>query len=418
MESVFKAHFRFGERFEAPLANRQHTHPPGSDPDRKLRIGFVSADFWNHAVFHFIEPILDPLRKYEMLDLHAYYNNYINDTGTQRLKTLFDHWTDVANLSDSKLAEQIHSDSIDILIDLSGHTAGNRLLCFAFKPAPVQASWIGYPGTTGLRSIDYYLADRYMLPPGRFDHQFTEKIVRLPAIAPFQLSPDAPEVNALPALTNGHFTFGSFNRPNKLSERVIALWSQLLGAVPDSVMLLGGMVEEAGRKHILDWFNKAGVSADRLRFHPRAGMREYLQLHHQVDLCLDTFPYNGGTTTNHALWMGVPTLTLAGANMAGRCGAANLSHAGLEAFIVESPDEFVERGLYWVTHLSQLAEVREGLRERLLNSPLRNPELLAASLAQALRQMWTRHCTGLPPESFEIQLSSQNTISGERLHGL
>ncbi len=410
--AVFLEHARFGQRFETPLRRYWCEHTQVRDPERSLRIGFVSADFNNHAVASFIEPILAQLAGYPQIKLHAYYNNLIDDEVTQRLRGYFANWNRIKNHPDAEVAEQIRADGIDVLIDLSGHTAGNRLLVFARKPAPVQASWIGYPGTTGLCAVDYYIADRFLLPPGRMDDQFTEQIVRLPASGPFQPFEGAPPVNDLPALRNGHMTFGSFNRPNKLSHDVIALWARILRTLPDARMVLGGLPKEGSYDQLIDWFAAEGIVRDRLTFHPRSNMKAYLALHHQVDLCLDTFPYNGGTTTYHALWMGVPTLTFAGDSVPGRVGAAILGHVGLERFVAESAEEFVTQGLHWASHLAELAELRAGLRDHLLQSPLRRPELLAMSLYQALRSMWRRWCAGLPAESFEIPLPDLDAMKG------
>jgi predicted O-linked N-acetylglucosamine transferase (SPINDLY family) len=401
-KSVFAEHVKFGEQFERSLKPHWPEHTHARDPERLLQIGFVSADFYNHAVASFIEPVLTHLSSYPQLSLHAYYNHFINDEVTQRLRGHFAQWNPIVGLSDAALAEKIRADGIDILIDLTGHTAENRLLAFARKPAPVQASWMGYPGTTGLSAVDYYLADRFMLPPGPLDDQFTEKIVRLPVNAPFLPSEFAPPVNDLPALSNGYVTFGSFNRPNKLRRAVIAWWSQLLRALPDSRMLLGAMPEKGQHDMLIEWFAEEGIARDRLDFQPRSGMENYLRSHQQVDICLDTFPYNGGTTTLHALWMGVPTFTLAGDSMSGRVGVAALSQVGLQDFIVEHAEEVVERGLYWADHLSALAELRAGLRERLAQSPLRKPELIAAGLNDALRTMWRRWCAELPAEAFDV----------------
>ncbi len=408
MDMVFRKHNQFGERFENPLESCRHSHTLEQDPERNLRVGFVSADLFCHAVFNFIEPVLSHIKKHIEVSLYAYYNNYIDDACTQHLKGLFDYWVTVANLSDNQLAERVGADNIDILIDLSGHTAGHRLLTFALKPAPLQASWIGYPGTTGMRSIDYYLADRYMLPPGRFDNQFTEKIVRLPANAPFQPFVDAPAVNHLPALSNGFMTFGSFNRSNKLSREVIALWSKLLRALPDSLMVLGGMQVNGLTDKLADWFAEEGITRNRLEFHPRDNMANYMALHHLVDICLDTFPYNGGTTTLHAMWMGVPTLTLSGQNMAGRVGTAAMLQIGVNDFVADCPEEFVANGLYWAGNLASLNTLRIGLRDLLIQTPLLKSELIAAGLAHALRKMWQRRCAGLAPESFEVSRQDLN----------
>jgi predicted O-linked N-acetylglucosamine transferase (SPINDLY family) len=348
------------------------------------------------------------------LSLNAYYNYASEDAVSARLHRYFDHWHPVAHLSDAALAEKVGNDEIDILIDLSGHTGGNRLLMFARKPAPVQASWIGYPGTTGLEAVDYYLADRYFLPPGRFDSQFTEKLVYLPAVAPFLPDMKAPPVNGLPALRNGYVTFGSFNRLTKLRPSVIALWSRLLKALPDARMLLGAMPSDASSNPLPGWFAREGIARERLSFHPRSDIASYLALHHQVDMCLDTFPYTGGTTTNYALWMGVPTLTLAGETPFGRQGAANLGHVGLDGFVAEDAADFEAKGLYWAGNLTALAEVRAGLRARWEQSPARRPEVIAAGVESALRTMWQRWCAGLPAQTFDVasQASDGTSIQG------
>jgi predicted O-linked N-acetylglucosamine transferase (SPINDLY family) len=261
--------------------------------------------------------------------------------------------------------------------------------------------------------MDYYLADRFFLPPGQFDSQFLEKIAYLPAGAPFLPSQDAPPVNALPALGNGYVTFGSFNRLNKLSPSVIALWAQLLRALPDSRMLLGGMPEESKYGTLIEWFAREGIPLERLSFYPRGAMAAYLGLHHRVDICLDTFPYNGGTTTLHALWMGVPTLTLAGRTAAGRSGAAILGHAGLEALVAHDAADFVQKGLFWAGHLAALSDIRSGLREGFAKSAMGQPAMVAAGVERTLRIMWQRWCAGLPAESFGASLQdAHNKIQG------
>jgi protein O-GlcNAc transferase len=401
-QSLFAEHCNFGGRFEAPLRASWPQHRNSRDTERCLQVGFVSGDLHNHAVASFIEPILAHLKGHPKLSLHGYYNNTIEDSVTQRLRGYLKHWHKISTLSDETLAHKIQEDGIDILIDLSGHTALNRLLTFARKPAPIQVSWMGYPGTTGLTSIDYYLSDRFFTPQGQLDNQFMEKIVCLPAGAPFLPSSEAPKVNGLPALTNGYVTFGSFNRLSKLNHSVIALWSQLLRTLPDSRMLLGGMPEEGNYDVLIEWFAQEGIKRERLDFYPRGDMRSYLTLHHQVDICLDTFPYNGGTTTFHALWMGAPTLTLAGRSAAGRCGVAILSKIGMEQFIAYDEREFLQHGLYWSSNLVELAKIRSVIRTRFMGSAISNPELIAAGLERALHIMWQHWCEGQLPESFEV----------------
>jgi predicted O-linked N-acetylglucosamine transferase (SPINDLY family) len=401
-DALFAEHCRFGAQFEAPLRASWPQHRNERDPDRSLRIGFVSADLRSHPIAYFIEPLLRHLAECPALSLHAYYNHAVEDHITARLRHHFKHWTPVVTLSDEALAKKIEDDGIDILIDLSGHTSGNRLLTFARKPAPVQASWMGYPGTTGLSAMDYYFADRHFLPLNEFSGQFAEKLVHLPASAPFLPDERAPPVNALPALTNGHVTFGSFNRLSKLRPAAIALWSQLLRALPDARMVLAGMPENGAYGSLVEWFAQEGIVRERLDFHPRCDTAEYLRLHHRVDICLDTFPYTGGTTTAHALWMGVPTLTLAGRTAPGRQGAAILGQVGLDAFVAGDEADFLRKGQSWGADLDALAGVRAGLRERCRQSSLQWPEVIAAGLERALRTMWERWCAELPPVAFAV----------------
>jgi predicted O-linked N-acetylglucosamine transferase (SPINDLY family) len=401
-QTLFAEHCRFGDRFEAPFRASFLQHTNSRDRARCLQVGFVSGDLHNHAMSNFIEPMAEQLCGCAQLSLHAYFNHNADDSTSRRMRKYFAHWHQIDSLTDAALADKIRADGIDILIDLSGHTAKNRLLTFARKPAPIQISWMGYPGTTGLRAMDYFLADRFLLPPGRFEDQFTEKIVRLPATGPFLPYRDAPPVSPLPALNNGHITFGSFNRLSKLSREVIALWSQLLRALPDSRLLLGGMPEEGKYAALIDWFAQEHIARERLDFHPRSDMPGYLRLHQQVDICLDTFPYNGGTTTFHAMWMGVPTLSLSGKTAAGRSGAAILGNVGLETFAADDAAEFVHKGVTWAGKLEELSAIRAGLRERMANSAAGQPQLIAASLERALRIMWQRWCAGLPADSFEV----------------
>ncbi|WP_411885823.1 tetratricopeptide repeat protein [Polaromonas sp. YR568] len=399
---LFAEHRRFGAHFEAPLRAQRLQHGNSREPERRLQVGFVSGDLYHHAVASFIEPVWANLAASAGLSLHAYSNHTTHDGVSQRLRSHVKRWNPVTGLSDAALAEKIRADGIDILIDLSGHTARHRLLSFARKPAPVQVSWMGYPGTTGMSSMDYYLSDRFLLPPGQFDDQFTEKLVHLPANAPFLPTAGAPAVNELPALGKGYLTFGSFNRPSKISRAVIALWSQVLRAMPTSRMVLGAMPPDGQYDALIAWFAEEGIARERLDFHPRTSMTDYLALHHQVDMCLDTFPYNGGTTTLHALWMGVPTLTLAGSTVAGRSGAGVLGHVGLNEFVAQAPAEFVREGLSLAADLPMLAGLRAGLRERFAQSVPGQPALIAAGLERALRAMWRRWCLDLPPESFDV----------------
>ncbi|MBC7489556.1 MAG: tetratricopeptide repeat protein [Glaciimonas sp.] len=401
-EQLFVEHRRFGERVERDLIAQWPKHDNDKTLDRCLRVGIVSGDFYNHAVATFILPILDYLKNNVSINLYAYANNINDDDVTVELKEKFHFWTKIHTLSDVEVVKKIQEDRIDILFDLSGHTAKNRLVVFAHKAAPVQISWIGYPGTTGLHAMDYYLTDRYFLPEGEFDQFFSEKLVRLPASAAFQPHERSPEVNPLPALLNGYVTFASFNRISKISRDVVAVWSRLLVAVPSSNFFLGGLPSDGNFQHLINIFKEYGIERDRLIFFGRCNIDIYLEQLQKVDICLDTFPYNGGTTTLHALWMGVPTLTKVGTTIAGRTGVCILSHVGLQKFAVRTDDDFVNTAIYWSKNLNELAGLRASLRNRLSASPLRDPNLIAVSVIGALRVMWQNWCVGLPTKSFEI----------------
>jgi protein O-GlcNAc transferase len=409
-DTLFSEHRRVGEEFEARFRAHWPRHRNIPDPERRLQVGLVSGDLRNHAVASFLEPVLAHLCHDGSVDLHAYSNCALEDHVTTRLKGYIKHWHQVTNIPDSVLAQRVIDDRIDVLIDLSGHTGLNRLCTFARKPAPIQASWIGYPGTTGLTAMDYFLADPHFLPPGQFDQHFTEKLVYLPAQAPFQPSPSALPVNPLPALATGAVTFGSFNRLSKVNTAIIRVWSDLLRALPAAKMLLGGISIDAEQDKLIHEFAAQGIERDRLTFHPRCGMDVYLALHHHVDICLDTYPYTGGTTSIHAVWMGVPTLTIAGPTPAGRGGAAILGQVGLDGFTATDAADFVAKGQYWAGHLDALAEVRASLRARLQHSPSRQADTVAAALGQALRHMWRRWCAGLPTESFHSRVSQDSDI--------
>lgn len=402
-KALFAEHCRFSQQYELPLKASWPQHTNQRDPERCLQVGFVSADFRDHSLAYFIEPLLKHLSVTRGLSLHAYSTGAIEDSITQRLRGKFSYWNKVDALPDAALAKKIREDGIDILVDLAGHTAGNRLLTFAMKPAPIQVSWLGYLSTTGLMAMDYYLADRYLLPPGRLDDQFTEKLVQLPANAPFMPFASAPEVNALPAVKNGYLTFACFNRPNKITPSAVSLWSKLLSALPHAKLLLGAMPHDGSYDAIIEWFALGGITQDRLIFHPRSAMQNYLKLHHAVDICLDTFPSNGVTTTCHAVWMGVPTLCIEGHCMASRGALDVMRQVGLDDFVAVDESDFLNRGLFWASHLTQLAEVRISLRSRFERSPLAQPEMIATGLERAFRQMWRRWCEQLAAKSFEVR---------------
>lgn len=398
-EQLFDAHAAFGRQFDVPLEDVRHENSP--DPARKLRVGFVSADFKDHPVARFIEPILADFDR-ARATLSAYMAAPDEDAVSARLRAHVDAWHNVCGMDDARLRRLIVSHGIDILVDLSGHTAGNRLTCFALKPAPIQATWIGYPGTTGLAAMDYLICDRFAAPFGLFERFFTERFARLPSAGAFQPVADAPAVAGLPATRNGYLTFASFNRPNKLGDAVIATWARVLHASAGSRMLLGNVGDPELAARLTACFAMHGISADRLVFQPRLPFKDYLALHADVDVVLDTWPYSGGTTTNHALWMGVPVLAMRGPSRAHCQSSAVLERVGLGDWVVDDVDTFVDRALALTGDVGTLAVLRAGLRERYASAPLRRQEVVVRGLECAFRMMWQRWCEGQGPESFEV----------------
>jgi predicted O-linked N-acetylglucosamine transferase (SPINDLY family) len=301
-------------------------------------------------------------------------------------------------MPDAWLDARVRRDQIDILFDLSGHTARNRLGLFARKPAPLQVSWIGYPGTTGLSAMDYRCVDAVVAPPGRFDHLFTERLAYLPLLSVFDRPAGLPEVAGPPCMARGHMTFGSFNRINKLGERTLALWSKVLQRVADSRLLIGALPDRDSEAELRRHFHAAGIDEHRLLFRQRLALAEYLALHAQVDVLLDTLPFSSGTTANFALWMGVPTLSLAGPSMAQRLGATRMIAAGLDAFVAESEEAYVDLAVAWSNRPQELAQLRGDLRRRMDAAAAVQPALLTRALEQRLREMWRRWCAGSAPE--------------------
>ncbi len=398
---LFEAHQKFGSQYEKIYKPLWPNHPQYSNSNKCLIIAFMSADFREHSLVNFFEPVLDYLSLLPNILIHGYATNSIEDEVTLRLKPKFKQWHQVDALTDISLAEKIRADNIDILVDLDGHTAGNRLICFAMKPAPIQVSWLGYLATTGLTAMDYYFADKHLLPLDQFDQHFTEKIIRLSANAPFTPSPLSPEVNSLPALENGFITFGCFNRVEKISPSVIALWATLLNALPKAKLLLGAMPQEGSYDGIIKSFNHHGIDGDRLIIHQRSKLEDYLKLHQMVDICLDTFPSNGVTTTCHAAWMGVPTLCVEGQSLMSRGAMAIMLHLNLPAFVVKSHADFVRQAVYFSEHLSELLQVRAELRQRFRTSALNQPKLISDNLMWAFRKIWLKFCKKQPPISFQ-----------------
>lgn len=397
---LFEDHVEYGRRAVASAVSAG-PHERDRDPERRLRLGFVSGDLHHHPVAGFIEPVWAALDR-SQCEVWVYANQKASDAVTERLKAWSTHWADVVALDDAELAARIQADRIDVLFDLSGHTAAHRLPCFAMKPAPVQATWIGYPNTTGLPTMDYALCDRFNAPPGLYEAYYTEKFARIPCSGTFTPLVALPGVAPLPAAIRGHVMFCSFNQPRKIGAPVLRAWARVLHAVPSSRLLIGNVAEPEQVERMTRELSMQGVDPARLSFKPPMDLTLYLTLHHEADIMLDSWPYTGGTTTNYALAMGVPVVTLQGPGRSHCQSAGVLGRIGLQDWVARSEDEFVDVARRWADDLPALAEVRAGLRARWQDTPLRQPASVARGLEGAVRTMWRRWCAGLPPEHFDV----------------
>lgn len=391
LAELLAEHRRYGERLEAPLRARWPAHANDRDPDRPLRVGYVSADFREHAMAFSILPVLahhDPAR----FEVFCYANNPREDEWTARMRAHVREWHRVVGLADEALADLVRSHAIDILVDLSGHTALNRLAVFARKPAPVQAAWLGYVTTTGLAAVDYRLTDACADPLGEDESGYTERLLRLPWVTVFQPPEASPPVASAPVGAAGRFTFGCFNHHAKITPAVIALWARILTEAPEARLLIGNAGEAGVQGRLTAAFAAHGVAGDRLEFRPRLPLLEFLAGHSEVDLALDTFPYAGGATSCHALWMGVPFVTLAGDRYMARMGVSLLEQVGLGEFVARTPDEYVALAALAARDPARLAGVRAGMRARLAASPLLDGRGFVGSLEAAYRRMWRAWC--------------------------
>lgn len=362
---------RYAQRHAAPLAGAIRPHCLRSLEGRRLRIGYVSADFREHPVAYFLEPILAN-HDHERFEIFCYADVARPDSRTQRFQGYADHWRPLLGLSDEQAAERIRQDGIDVLVDLAGHTGGNRLLMFARKPAPIQISYLGYLGSTGLPTMDYYLTDAYADPPGQSETHYQEQLIRLPDCGFCYQPGPAPEVNiGLPVHQTGQVTFASLNNAAKLSEEVLILWARILAAVPGSRLRLRSGSGRQAEQRLRDTLAGHNISPERVSLLGPAPTRfDYLKRYHEVDLCLDPFPYNGVTTTCDALWMGTLVLTVAGRMNVSRQGVRFLSNVGLEELIAYTPEDYVRLATELAGDWPRLGALRSGLRERMSRSRL------------------------------------------------
>jgi predicted O-linked N-acetylglucosamine transferase (SPINDLY family) len=376
-------------------------HANTREADRRLRIGYVSPDFRMHPVSYFIESVLmaHDRSKFEVTCYAELAHD--PDVVTERLKNQADRWCDTTRMSDDELAACVRADQIDILVDLAGHTGHNRLLVFARKPAPVQVSWIGYPATTGLDTIDWRLTDAIADPPGLTEKFHTEKLWRLPGpFLCFSPQADAPAVSEPPYKRNGFVSFGCFNNGSKIRDPVLAVWARVIKGLSGSRIVVKNrtLSDAVFRKELRDRFRAAGGDPAALVLHgfeptPTA----HLALYAEVDIALDTFPYNGTTTTCEALWMGVPVVTLAGDSHVSRVGVSLLTNAGLGDLVAHTEDEYVSILMTLAGDHERREKLRRSLRDQMLNSPIGDAPLFTRHLEGAYRAMWRQWCDSAPP---------------------
>lgn len=395
-KSVFAEHAGWADQYASVDQVRASAHANERDPDRRLRIGYVSPDFYQHSVAFFIEPILAAHDR-RQVEVYCYASVTRRDVMTAKLKGLADHWRDITSLTDMRVSELIRNDRIDLLVDLAGHTAGNRLPVFAYRPAPVQVTYLGYLNTTGLAAMDYRLTDAWCDPPGVSDELHTETLVRLPGgLLCFGMPHDSPAVGDVPAAQSGFVTFGCFNNSAKINPDVIASWSGILRSLPGSRLLLKSkqLTDAATQRHYRELFRQHEVEPERVEMAGNSPWRDYLESHHRVDIALDPFPYAGGTVTCHALWMGVPVITLAGRLGFARTGASILSAIGLPELVADSREDYQAKAVELAGDFGRLRQLRAGLRPRMQQSTLMNSEEFAAALEGRYRWMWRRWCAG------------------------
>ncbi|MDT8428115.1 MAG: tetratricopeptide repeat protein [Pseudomonadales bacterium] len=399
-DEVAAEHLRFGEQFEPRFRSQWGNYRNTRNPDRPLRVGFLSPDFRNHSVAYFVEPLWAALPKDE-IQIMAYYCLATVDMVTERLKSYCHGWRDVSGMEDEQLAAQIRADEIDILVDLAGHTGRNRLLVFARKPAPVQVTWLGHPNTTGLRAMDWRLTDATGDPTG-VEHRYSEKLWRLPDVfvayrpmikAPQLLHSKQYAVKPTPALQNGYVTFGCCNNLAKLTPPVLALWSRLLQELPGAKLLIEapGLQQAPFRAELLERFTVHGVDASRIIAVGRDFKKQYLR-YHEIDIALDPFPCNGGTTTCDLLWMGVPLITMAGDGFMSRMGATLVSAAGHPEWVVANAEDYLARAKALASDIAALNRHRLQARAEIECSPLLDEPRFARHVADAFRAMWTLWC--------------------------
>jgi predicted O-linked N-acetylglucosamine transferase (SPINDLY family) len=390
--AIYQEACRWNQQHAQPLRQFIKPHSNSAGPERRLRIGYVSPDFRDHVIGRNILPLFRNHDK-ARFEIICYSQVFRPDAVTAQFQQTADIWRNIVPLSDEQLSEQIYQDHVDILVDMTLHMAGNRLLVFARKPAPVQVTYAGYPGSTGLTAIDYRLSDPYLDPPGMDESIYSEKTIRLPdsfwCYDP--LEERHTSANSLPAAKNKYITFGCLNNFCKINEGILLLWAHIMRQVEESRLKLMAKPGDH-RQRTIDFLAQHGIRPGRVEFFEGRPRREYLKLYHRVDVGLDSFPYNGHTTSLDSLWMGVPVVTLVGQTVVSRAGWCQLSNLGLTELAAQTPEQYVKIAVQLAGDLPRLKELRSTLRKRMEASPLMDAPRFARNIEAAYRQMWRTWC--------------------------
>jgi protein O-GlcNAc transferase len=387
---LLREHRAWAERHVAPLVAARRPHENVPEPDRRLRVGYVSPDFREHPVARFVLPLFRE-RDRRQVEVVAYSDVMTPDSVTRLVRDHVDGWRDVATLGDEKLAEVVRADGIDILVDLAAHSGHNRLLTFARKPAPVQVTYLAYCSTTGVDAIDYRLTDRFLDPPEERG-DYTETSIHLPHCYWCYSAPPLPDSRlAATDRRTGPPTFGCLNNFAKVSDVTLELWAQVLRHVPGARLLVYARTD-LHRDRVRRALREAGVEEPRAAFVGHQPLADYLETYRLIDVALDPYPYGGGTTTCDALWMGVPVVSLAGRTAVSRAGSTLLANVGLERLVARTPDQYVERAAGLMRDAPGLVGLRRELRERLESSPVMNARQFARDVEAAFRTVWRAWC--------------------------
>lgn len=387
---MFAEHRRWAEGIETPLQGTLAAHANDRSRDRRLRIGYVSPDFREHSISFFIEPVLEHHNR-DQVEVFCYFAAPNADGVTKRLQSYDVQWRSIVGLRDAHAAEMIRKDQIDILVDLTVHTTAHRLRVFAHKPAPVQGTWLGYAGTTGLSTIDWRITDPIVDPVGLTEALHSEKLMRLPRTQWCYRPPDsAPEVSPGPVERNGFVTFGNATNIAKVTATTLDCWAKVVTQTPGARLAIkaSSFTDEATRARMFDELTRRGVAPERVSLVAGGDMANYLAFFEQIDICLDTFPFAGGTTTCHTLHMGVPVVTRVGQTSVSRVGASVLTNVGLSDLVADSSDSFLRIATALAGDRDRLRSLRGELRRMMAESPLRDAKGFIRDLESAYRQMW------------------------------